>query len=204
MSKQTPPPTNPTTDINFLFEIGNLRHVARTWNQFGGLNVANDTDHSFRTAMIAWLIAEREGVDTNRVVKMALIHDMQEIRTGDINYLQRLYVTRDEETAIVDQTAGLPIQNEMLELWREYEERETLAAKIVKDADVLDQDLEVMEMISRGEDFGQIMYDKRDGIIRDKLFTETARQFFDTIRVGSPNAWHADGKNRFTHGDWKK
>ena len=194
--------TNTKRDVDFLFEIGNLRHVTRVWNQLGGLSVANDTEHIFRVAMIAWLIAEREGVDTNRVVKMAIIHDSQEIRTGDINYLHRLYVTRDEETAMLDQTEGIAVQDEMRELWREYEERKTLEAKIVKDADMLDQDLEIMEMISHGENSSRFFYDERGKTIRDKLFTKTAKEFFDTIRSADPDTWHKR-KNRFTHGDWK-
>jgi putative hydrolase of HD superfamily len=203
MANKKSPSRSTQEEINFLFEVGNVRHVMRTWNQFGGLPVSNNTEHMFRVAMTAWLIAEREGADTNRVVKMAIIHDIQEIRTGDINDLQRLYTTRDEKSAITDQTEGIFIKDEIRELWREFEERKTLEAKIVKDADVLDQDLECVEMIARGEAFGRILLDKRTKTIRNILFTKTAKEFFDAIRVSDPNAWHGV-KNRFTDGDWKK
>jgi len=194
---------NMRADINFLFEMGTLRHVRRTWNQFGGLSMANDAEHTFRVAVLAWLIAEREGVDTNQVLKMAIVHDMTEIRTGDVNMVSRLYAVRKEEEAINDQTEEVAMQDEMRALWRECEERKTKAAKIVKDADNLDIELELMESMARGEVFSRALQKKREAI-RDKLFTKTAKQLFDEIRVADPNEWVLEGKNRFTHGDWKK
>jgi putative hydrolase of HD superfamily len=189
-------------DVNFLFEIGTLRHVPRTWNQFGGLPLANDAEHTFRVAMIAWLLAKHEGVDIGHVAKMALIHDMAETRTGDVHYLSRLYVKRDEAGAILDQTEGISVQNEMRELLAEYEERTTPEAKVLKDADTLDIEIELMESIARGEFMGEIIHKKR-AVLREKLFTESARRFFDAIRVTNPHDWHVNGKNRFTSGDWQ-
>ncbi|MEZ4103480.1 MAG: HD domain-containing protein [Candidatus Paceibacterota bacterium] len=37
--------------------------------------------HSFRVAMIGWQLALMEGVDSNKVLKMCLIHDVPEIRS---------------------------------------------------------------------------------------------------------------------------
>jgi len=189
-------------DVNFLFEIGTLRHVARTWNQFGGAPLANDAEHTYRVAMIAWLLAKYEGVNVGHVAKMALVHDMSETRTGDVHYLSRLYVKRDEKGATYDQTAGIATQDEMRELIEEYEERKTLAARVLKDADTLDIELELMESIARGELMGEVIHKKR-AVIREQLYTEAAKRFFDVIRKTNPHTWHAEGKNRFTSGDWQ-
>ncbi|MDR0979702.1 MAG: HD domain-containing protein [Candidatus Nomurabacteria bacterium] len=189
-------------EVDFLFEIGTLRHVARTWNQFGGLPMANDAEHTFRVAMLAWLLASKEGADTGKVAKMALIHDLTETRCGDVHYLSRLYTERNEAKATEDQTAGVATQDEMQELATEYEERESLAARIVKDADNLDVELELKEGMARGEDFCRILHEKRV-ILREKLFTESARELFDAIRAADPNDWHGKASNRFTAGDWQ-
>ena len=191
-------------DVDFLFEMGTFRHVARTWSQFGGSPMANNAEHTFRTAMIAWVLAEYEGADTGHVAKMALIHDTLETRTGDVQYMSRLYVDRHEEKAITDQTAGIAMQNEMRTLMAEYIARETLEAKILKDADTLDIDMEIMESIARGETVGEAFYRPRDPVIRDKLYTDTAKRFWDVIRTTNPHDWHIKGANRFTSGDWKK
>jgi putative hydrolase of HD superfamily len=90
-------------DIDFLFEIGTLRRIARTWNQFFGTEVANDTEHTFRVAWIALILAKHENVEnTGHILELALIHDIGEIRTGDVNYLSRQYTSSDEEQAVHD------------------------------------------------------------------------------------------------------
>jgi len=85
---------------------------------------------------------------------------------------------------------------------KEYEERETLEAQVLKDADTLDIEIELMESIARGELMGEIIHKKR-AVLREKLYTETARRFFDVIRRTNPHDWHAKGRNRFTAGDWR-
>ena len=37
-------------DLRFLYEIGTLRFVGRTWNQFLASGFANVTEHTFRVA----------------------------------------------------------------------------------------------------------------------------------------------------------
>jgi putative hydrolases of HD superfamily len=76
-------------DIDLLFEVGTMRHLARAWRQFGGAPFANVAEHSYRVLWIALLLARAEGADVGRVLKMALIHDLPETRTGDFNYVQR-------------------------------------------------------------------------------------------------------------------
>jgi len=44
-------------DVEFLFEVGTLRLIDRTWRQFGGANFANVAEHTFRVMWIAALIA---------------------------------------------------------------------------------------------------------------------------------------------------
>ena len=66
-------------DIDLLFEVGSLRHVDRTWRQFGGVPYANVAEHTLRVAFVAWSLAALEGADPGRVVQMAMIHDLPEI-----------------------------------------------------------------------------------------------------------------------------
>ena len=70
---------------------------------------------------------------------MCLFHDVAEARTGDANFINQQYVDLHEEEARKDQARGLPIGDEMLNLLKEYEQRETKEAIVAKDADLLDQ-----------------------------------------------------------------
>jgi len=54
-------------DIEFLFEMGNIRLVQRTWRRFYTPEFANLAEHHFRMFWIAMIIAAREGkVDTGK------------------------------------------------------------------------------------------------------------------------------------------
>src|SRR3954466_16119781 len=89
----------PKRDVDLLYEIGSLRNVPRAWQQVLSGRVQNIVEHTFRTTMIAWMIATAEGADVSKVIRMMLVHDMGESRTGDIAFLHRGYVERNEELA---------------------------------------------------------------------------------------------------------
>jgi 5'-deoxynucleotidase YfbR-like HD superfamily hydrolase len=192
-------------DLNFLYEMGCLRFVQRTWKFFQNPDFANVTEHVFRTMWIALTIAKFENcTDAEKIMKMVLVHDITEVRTNDVNYLSRQYVERYEEKAMLDQLAQSALGDEFEAIWREYEKRESLAAKIVKDADNLDVDMELQEQSVRGVTLANEWHTMRERVEAEKLFTKTARRMWKEIKVSNPHEWHLQAPNRFTHGDWKK
>ena len=133
-------------DIQFLFEIGTLKYVKRFGNIAGDAPMANVSEHTFRVMWIAWMLAKREEkCDTNKILKMALIHDIAESRTGDLTGIQRRYTSRDEHKAITEMLDHTSFSEEEMTLREEAEAKETLEAQIMKDADYLDQRLEIHE-----------------------------------------------------------
>ncbi|MDB5178712.1 MAG: hypothetical protein JWN01_655, partial [Patescibacteria group bacterium] len=111
-------------DIEFIYEIGALRYMQRIWVRFLNPSFQNNTEHMFRVAWIALIIAKREGAtDHEKILKMALVHDVSESRTGDVDYLSRQYVKRDQEQGIKDMLSGTALESEFIELWKEYERR---------------------------------------------------------------------------------
>ncbi len=193
-----------TRDLEFLYEIGAIRFVQRTWKQFLNADFENLAEHSMRVAWIALVIAKREGVkDEEKILKMAMIHDIGESRTLDVNYLTRLYATRDEDKAMKDILKDTSLENEFYDLFKEYEERKTLEAKIVKDADNLDVDLELAEQEVRGIKIRSLWLKNRK-VIYNKLYTKTAKKLWKQIQDSNPHDWHMKAPNRFTQGDWKE
>ncbi len=195
-------------DIDFLYELGNLRFVDRTWKRFLNGDFANNTEHLFRVTWIALIIAKHEGVtNTDRILKMAIAHDIAESRTGDVDYLSRQYVTRDEEAGLHDMVEGTVLEEEVKEFIREYEERTSIESKIVKDADNIDVDLELREQASRGHTLGnrEEWQKMRNHVHETKLYTETAKKMAKAIQSSDPHAWHIfSQRNRINGGDWKK
>jgi len=197
--------SNPQRDLEFLYEIGCLRHIQRTWKQFLNPDFENLSEHLLRVIWISLVLAKYEGVtDTEKLMKMALVHDLSESRSVDSHYVSRQYVDRHEHEAITDTLDGTAVGKEFLAVWEDYEKRESLEAKIVKDADSIDVDLELKEQEYRGLRLGEDTLQGRKSVAESKLYTKTAKKFWDMIQQSNPNDWHIRGKNRFTTGDWRK
>jgi len=192
--------------LELLFEIGAFRHVERTWKQFYDANVTNNAEHSFRVAWIALTLAKEEGVTNHeKVLKMALLHDLSESRCGDTNYLSRQYVAQNEEMSIKDIFKGTPHEQEVYELWKEYKERKSKEAQIVKDADTLDVDIEIQEQFYKGAKLSLVFKKYRKEVVYPRLYTKTAKRLWKEIANANPHDWHLRAENnRIFGGDWKK
>ncbi len=178
-------------DIDFLYEVGSLRNVPRGWRQHLGFDVASDLEHTIRMIWLALIISRMEGKgDENKIIKMALVHDVAETRVSDLSYVQKVYVKADEEKAADDMFDGT-IVNDYRKILHEYEERDSIEAKIVKDADNLDVDLELKEIEEMGSKLPQKWTPNNRRLVRDqKLYTESAKKLWDLIQESDPSNWH--------------
>lgn len=181
---------NSSRDVEFLFEIGSLRNVPRGWRQHLGMDCASDLEHTMRVVWLALILSRREGKgDEAKILKMALVHDLAETRTSDHSYVQKVYVESDEERAahdLLEQTRVADFE----EILKEYEHRECIEAKLVKDADNLDIDLELKELEEQGSQLPKKWQTTREMIRREKLYTDAARAFWDEIQTADPASWH--------------
>jgi len=170
---------------DFIFEMGTLRNMRRMHTQV--IPNSNDTiaSHSFRTVIIGYLLAEMEGVNKEKVLKMALFHDIPEARTGDPNFINKFYVKDQEEKAYCDQVTNLPAENELKTLFNEYNEKKTKEAIVAKDADTLDQLFLEKEVLNeKPEDFAKW----HEFSVR-KLKTKSAKQLAKSIKNRNPMQW---------------
>ncbi len=171
--------------VNFFFEVGMLKKTPRTGYRFLGTGGESVADHSFRTAVIGYALCEGEDVDRNKVVLMCLFHDIAEARTGDHNYVYQRYVKADEEKALDDQLKGLPFEEEIRSLIREFNSLSTKEAKIARDADQLDLILELKEQLDIGNP------NAKDWIhyAIKRLITEKAKKIAKKIIEGHSSDW---------------
>jgi putative hydrolase of HD superfamily len=124
---------------NFLFEAGMLKRTPRSGFQFLGSGAESVAEHIFRTTYIGYSLGKlAPGVDTDRMIKMCLFHDLPEARTGDLNYVNKKYVEADERKAVEDLAQTLPFGGEIRELIFEFIEGKTEEAKLARDADQLE------------------------------------------------------------------
>jgi putative hydrolase of HD superfamily len=173
--------------VDFLFETGMLKRTPRSgWAFLPGAPTETVAEHSFRTVWVALVLASLDGtVDADRVARMALVHDLPEARTSDLNYVHQKYVAADERAAARDQMAGLPFGDELVELLEELEARESPEARIVRDADQLEMLLTLREAEAGG---ARQARDWMPAVV-GRLHTDTARDLGRRIMEGDPSRW---------------
>ncbi len=103
--------------------------------------------HSFATGLLAYFLARRlqkEGtkIDTEKVLKMGLFHDIGETIVGDVGTFVKGMAggvfKNIEEEGVKALLEGLDSEQEIIELIEEYNERKSMEARVVKAADNLD------------------------------------------------------------------
>lgn len=184
-------------DLEFLYEMGSLRNVERGWRQHFGVEVGNVLEHTMRTVFLALILARKEGIkNEEKIIKMAMIHDLAETRVSDLSYVQKVYVKADEDRAAKDLFSNTGLADLEQEILKEYEERNSLEAKIVKDADNLEVDLELKELAERGSRLPAKWAEMRKFVRDTKLYTDSARSLWDEIQSSDVSSWHL-GTNKW-------
>lgn len=180
--------------VNFLFEIGTMRKIPRMHQQALLTQDLSDNiaTHSYRVAFISWFLAKMEKADPYKTVMMALLHDTDEIRSGDHNYVHKKYVKVFEDEILKDQLGHLPF-NDLFEIGTEYDIRESKESIIAKDADLLDQILLLKEYSHQGTKEAEIWLtgkgDKKENIQFTNLKTESAKKLGKEILNGKVSEW---------------
>ncbi|MEU7037989.1 HD domain-containing protein [Streptomyces sp. NPDC046237] len=166
---------------HFLYEAGTLKHARRTgWWMAGVRDPESVAEHSWRTSLIATIIAKLEGADPARAAFLAVWHDTQETRTGDVNYLGKKYATDADPRAVTaDQTAGMPevLASTVRDLVAEYEAKESPEAMCARDADKLECLLQGIEYKAQGYANAQRWIDNS----RSRLTTETGQRLAEEL-----------------------
>ncbi|MBI5046657.1 HD domain-containing protein, partial [Candidatus Micrarchaeota archaeon] len=67
--------------VKYIFEAGMLKRVARSgWWTEKIKNPETVAEHTFRAALIAFILAKMEGADAHKLASAAVFHDMHETR----------------------------------------------------------------------------------------------------------------------------
>ena len=112
--------------VNFLFEAAALKRLQRTGWQILGDNQESIAEHTFMVCVISFVLAVKLKADLEKVLIIALFHDFEEARTGDVYKLADLYTQVDKKKAITDAFSKLPQSAKISKLIAEYEHKKTL------------------------------------------------------------------------------
>lgn len=131
----------PTVLLEMLHVAERLKDATRHCDTSGGRR-ESVAEHSWRLALMAfWMKDEFPELDMNKVIGMCLIHDLGEAFTGDIPVFLKTDADTAKEDALLGawvQTLPEPVRQEMAELYRQMDARETPEAKLYKALDGLE------------------------------------------------------------------
>jgi putative hydrolase of HD superfamily len=170
--------------LNFLIEIGKLKKVKRKGITFYGVkNPDSATDHIFRVAIMSWFFGRGKNLNLEKMFKIAFLHDICKVLTGDITPYdgllprnkkerkkfvrrwrrlpkkekERKYLEKfkKEYSAIKKLTKNFPekLRGEIIELWLDYARMVSQESKFVHQVDVLENLLEAFEWWQKNKNF---------------------------------------------------
>ena len=183
---------------DFLFEVGMLKKTPRSGFQFLGSGCESVAEHVLQTLYIGYVLCKLEpAVDELTVLRLCLVHDLPEARTGDMNYMNKKYVTVDEKKAIRELAEPLFFGGEIEAALEEFNGKQTRESLLARDADQLALILQLKECGDLGNKYSQewIRFAVR------RLATENARKLAESILdTDSTNWWFKDKSDWWVNG----
>jgi putative hydrolases of HD superfamily len=184
------PKNKPPRDIiSFLAEAGQLKRVKRSgWWVVGITDPESVAEHSFRCAIIGYMLAKMEKADSSQVLLAALLHDMHEARINDSHKVSSRYIDfkKIDPEVSREQLKLLPetIARELTVILEKYYTQSSQEAIIARDADILECALQAKEYLEFG--FKQAKSFLKIGKF---LRTRSARQLFKQILTMESKDW---------------
>ncbi len=179
---------------SFLFEVGMLKRTPRSGLQFLGSGSESVAEHAFRVTCIGYVLARLEpDVDEARLIKLCLLHDLHEARTGDLNYMNKKYLRADEDLAVEHMTRSLPFGEDIRDAVGEFNSGDTREAALANDADQLD----LILMLKEQQDLGNTYAAEWIDFALKRLKTESGKTLAGHILKTDWTHWWFEDKS-----DW--
>jgi 5'-deoxynucleotidase YfbR-like HD superfamily hydrolase len=135
--------------VSLFHKIGELKTIKRSgWVRCGVPEPESVADHTFRCAFMAMILGDMMDVDSEKIIKMTLIHDVAEAVAGDItphDGISRKEKSQREEDGLQLLLEGIRNSEQYIALWKEYEEGNTPESKLARNIDKLEMALQARE-----------------------------------------------------------
>ena len=176
--------------LDLFGEAGILKLVRRSgWWMIGIKNGESVAEHSFRAALLGYVLAKMEKADPYPVVMMSLLNDLHEARINDLHKVGHRYIDfpAAERKASQEQLACLPahIGGDLRRWSRELSKQTTRAGVIARDADILECMIQGKEYADRGQARAIDWMNRPAHLLR----TKSAKALAQRLRTWKSDAW---------------
>ena len=156
--------------LEFFKSSANLKNISRQgWiDKLSLTNPESVADHTFSMAIIGMVLSDSKNYDTEKILKMILLHDLAESITGDITPEKKPKNDKVilENKIMKNILANLPkiLQIQYLKIWEEYQENKSSDAKFVHQIDKFEMALQAK------------IYQKQTSLEKTIVFFESAKE----------------------------
>jgi putative hydrolases of HD superfamily len=146
----------PVQLLSFFESVLRLKSVKRAgWVSKAGIsNAESVSDHTYSMCAMGMILSDMLGLDTERVMKMIIIHDLAESIIGDYmpNEITREKKRLEEGKAMSCILYQVPsvARSSYEMIWQEYQANKTRAAKFVHKLDKLEMAIQSIQYINQG------------------------------------------------------
>lgn len=178
--------------LDFISEAGMLKQTRRSgWSVLGIKDAESVAEHSFRCAVIGYLLAYMEKVSAYKVLMMTLFNDMHESRITDLHKMAQRYLDalQIESKAFSEQVRSLPegMKKELSGSRSEYIRQKTRESIIARDADILECLIQAKEY--QGQGFKEAAKFMKNAPLH--LKTRAAKNIWRLVKKSDLNDWWA-------------
>jgi putative hydrolase of HD superfamily len=173
--------------VHLLNEISMLSQTPRSGFAFLGTGKQSVAEHSYSMALLAFFLADlsEEPIDKYKLVMMCLFHDLPEARTGDLNYVNKIYANACSGKAVEhmeeDSNSGKTISPYI----HEFEEGKTPESLLAHDAD----QLELMLVLKKELDTGNPRAKEWLEVVLSRLKTDVGKKLAKEIESTPFDGW---------------
>ena len=145
---------SPDHALSFLLTTIQSKSITRTgWKMMSIPNPESVAEHSFQLCVIAMVFADQLGADREKLIKMAVIHDLGEIFTGDLVWSRgnMIDIKKRQEKEVIEAQgiemifAKLGDSKEYQEIFHEMTERKSYEAVIFWQLDKLEMAIQALD-----------------------------------------------------------
>lgn len=134
--------------IDFLKTAANLKKISRQgWIDKLSINDPESVaDHTYSMAIMGMVLSDLKNYDTEKILKMVLLHDLAEAKIGDYTPNQlskenKIEIENNTFNEIIEKLPG-NIKSNYSEIWKEYQDSISKEAMLVHQIDRLEMALQ--------------------------------------------------------------
>jgi 5'-deoxynucleotidase len=139
--------------IEYLLKLKNLKRTG--WiSKAKILRAESVADHSYSLTALSMVFSDLLGLDTEKVMKMCIIHDLAESIIGDYmpEEISIVEKKKKEDDAMEIVISSFPDKISLLysKMWKEFSSNQTKEARLVKQLDKVEMFLQANHYLNKG------------------------------------------------------